>query len=291
MTAIIQKKPPKEYQKDIKVTSTDDVVKLDEVKEIRDAMQENMLLIGLDRGNNIRTITLIGVGTNSFIQINSKDILRTTLMSGSDKVILVHNHPSNTLKASPEDIHITNITNKFLNVFNVQLLDHIIVTENEHLSMVKEKLVNRDYCDENIDVIDKTLIIEENLRLKNENEKLKNKEEKFMNKYESVIILKPDLTEEELNKSINDYKERMESYSNKPVTVENLGKKKLAYEVRGNQEGNYAVFKFDGKAEDISDLERNYRIDDNVIKFMTIRNDCEAEEEPETMEDEDDMEM
>ena len=46
-----------------------------------------------------------------------------------------------------------------------------------------------------------------------------------------------------------------------------------------------------GKNEDIADIERNYRIDDNVMKFITVKMDMEAEENPETMEDEDDMEM
>ena len=284
----IQKKPPKDYKKDIQVKSTTDVVELEEIKEIRNAMQENMILIGLDRGNNIRTLNLMGIGTNKNIMVDSKDILRTALMSGSDRIILVHNHPSNTLKASPEDLHFTNITNKFLGVFNIQLLDHIIVTENEHLSMVNESLVNKEYKDNDMDIIDKTLIIEENIKLKNE---IKNMEEMYMNKYESVIIIKPTLTEEETKDTINKYKENFEKFSNQPVKVEDLGKKKLAYEIQGNKEGSYAVFTFYGKPEDISETERQYRIDDNVMKFMTVKMDMEAEEDPEVMEDEDDMEM
>ena len=284
----IQKKPPKDYKKDIQVKSTTDVVRLEEVKEIRNAMQENMILIGLDRGNNIRTLNLMGIGTNKNIMVESKDILRTALMSGSDRIILVHNHPSNTLKASPEDLHFTNITNKFLGVFNIQLLDHIIVTENEHLSMVNERLVNKEYKDSDMDIIDKTLIIEENIKLKNE---IKNMEEMYMNKYESVIIIKPTLTEKETKDTINKYKENFEKFSNQPVKVEDLGKKKLAYEIQGNKEGSYAVFTFYGKPEDISETERQYRIDDNVMKFMTVKMDMEAEEDPEVMEDEDDMEM
>ena len=284
----IQKKPPKDYKKDIKVKSTTDVVELEEVKEIRNAMQENMILIGLDRGNNIRTLNLMGIGTNKNIMVDSKDILRTALMSGSDRIILVHNHPSNTLKASSEDLHFTNITSKFLQVFNLELLDHIIVTENEHLSMVNERLVNKEYKDNDMDIIDKTLIIEENIKLKNE---IKNMEEKYMNKYESIIIIKPTLTEEETKDTINKYKENFEKFSNQPVKVEDLGKKKLAYEIQGNKEGSYAVFTFYGKPEDISETERQYRIDDNVMKFMTVKMDMEAEEDPEVMEDEDDMEM
>ncbi len=284
----IQKKPPKDYKKDIKIKSTNDVVQLEEVKEIRNAMQENMILIGLDRTNNIRTLKLMGLGTNKNIEIDSKDILRTALMSGSDKIILVHNHPSNSLKASSEDLHFTNITSKFLQVFNLELLDHIIVTENEHLSMVSERLVNKEYKDNDMDIIDKTLVIEENIKLKNE---IKNMEEKYMNKYESVIIIKPTLKDKEIKDTINKYKENFEKFSNQPVKVEDMGKKKLAYEIQGNKEGHYAIYTFYGKNEDISDIERNYRIDDNVMKFITVKMDMEAEEDLEAMEDEDDMEI
>ena len=90
---------------------------------------------------------------------------------------------------------------------------------------------------------------------------------------------------------MNKYKENFEKFSNQPVKVEDLGKKKLAYEIQGNKEGSYAVFTFYGKPEDISETERQYRIDDNVMKFMTVKMDMEAEENPEAMEDEDDMEM
>ena len=60
-----------------------------------------------------------------------------------------------------------------------------------------------------------------------------------MNKYESVLIMKPNLTEKEKQDELDNYKKMFESFSNKEVTVEDLGKKRLAYEVRGKKEGNY----------------------------------------------------
>ena len=155
--------------------------------------------------------------------------------------------------------------------------------------MGKEDEINRDYANNDIKFIEKTLLIEENMRLKNENEKLKIMEEKFMNKYESIIIIKPTLTDDEIKDTINKYKENFEKLSNKPVNVEDMGKKKLAYEIQGNTEGHYAIYNFYAKSEDISEIDRNYRIDDNVIKFMNIKQDMEAEETSELMED--DMEL
>lgn len=168
----IQKKPQKEYCKDTQILKNSDVFHLPEVQEIKDAIQEHLLFIGLDRGNNIRTINLIGIGNSSGVKIDSKDILRTALITASERVILVHNHPSNTLKASKEDIHLSNITNKFLNVFNIQLLDHIIITENQYMSMGKECEINREYKDGNIEFVENTILIEENTRLKEKIKKL-----------------------------------------------------------------------------------------------------------------------
>ena len=53
--------------------------------------------------------------------------------------------------------------------------------------------------------------------------------------------------------------------------VEDKKKKKLAYEVKKNKEGYYVVINFDANPNLISELERNYRIMDEVIKFITIK--------------------
>lgn len=57
----------------------------------------------------------------------------------------------------------------------------------------------------------------------------------------------------------------------KVKSFENLGKKRLAYEIRKNKEGFYMIFNFESEASFISELERQYRIDDNVIKFIVVR--------------------
>ena len=50
-----------------------------------------------------------------------------------------------------------------------------------------------------------------------------------------------------------------------------MGKKTLAYEVKGNTEGIYVTFYFEADPSLITELERNYRITDDVIKFIVIR--------------------
>ena len=57
----------------------------------------------------------------------------------------------------------------------------------------------------------------------------------------------------------------------KVESVDELGKKRLAYEIMKNKEGFYVVFNFEAKPELIAELERNYRIEDSVMKFITVR--------------------
>ena len=103
----------------------------------------------------------------------------------------------------------------------------------------------------------------------------------------------PDSESVELNEK---YKEMFEKISNKPVTVENMGKKNLAYEINGNKQGNYAIFYYNTSENNISDIQQHLRNDENVMKHITVRhnleneNENQAENDSEAMED-DDMEM
>lgn len=175
-------KTEKNIDEEIKVLSTKDIVNLKQVQAIRNAIKEHLLFIGLDRGNNIRDISILGIDSSCKVSIDSKDIIRTALFSCSDRVILVHNHPSNNTEPSPADVHISNVVNQILEVFNIQLLDHIIVTEKEYISMDQIKKITRDYNDNSIDKMSKGLLLEENQKLKKKVEELKEKlEEKDYN--------------------------------------------------------------------------------------------------------------
>ena len=151
-----------------KVNKPEDVFNLEEVQEIKDAIQEHFLFLGLDRVNNIRNISLLGIGTSSHIEIDVKYIVRTALVTASDRVILVHNHPSNSLEPSLQDKEISNVSNQLLKAFNIRLLDHIIVSENSYVSMESLKLINDKYESERTKMLDKITVIEENIKFKDE---------------------------------------------------------------------------------------------------------------------------
>ena len=91
-----------------------------------------------------------------------------------------------------------------------------------------------------------------------------------MNKYESVIIINPNLEEESVKNLIKKFSDLINT-DGTVASVEEMGKRKLAYEIKKQQEGFYIVFKFEAKPELISELERNYRITDEVMKFIVIK--------------------
>ena len=92
----------------------------------------------------------------------------------------------------------------------------------------------------------------------------------MMNKYESVIIVNPNLEEESVKNLIKKFSDLINTDGN-VTSVEEMGKRKLAYEIKKQKEGFYIVFKFEAKPELISELERNYRITDEVMKFIVIK--------------------
>ena len=91
-----------------------------------------------------------------------------------------------------------------------------------------------------------------------------------MNKYETVMIINNEITEEQRNSIITKVKKYI--LENGIITEEqDLGEKRLAYEVNNHKKGYYYSIKFNAKATSISELERIYRITDEVLKFIVIR--------------------
>jgi ribosomal protein S6 len=91
-----------------------------------------------------------------------------------------------------------------------------------------------------------------------------------MNKYESVIIVNPNVDEEGIKALEMKFTDIINN-DGKLEKIDNLGKRKLAYEVKKNNEGIYLVLTFEANADLIEELQRNYRITDEVIKFIVIR--------------------
>lgn len=102
-----------------------------------------------------------------------------------------------------------------------------------------------------------------------------------MYKYEEVIIIKPTNDEEKINEVVDKFKNIMQEFSDKEIEINKIGLRRLAYEVRKNQEGYFVQYFFWGNPQNIQDLERNLRITDDVLKFMTVRDEEEIPDDSE----------
>ena len=91
-----------------------------------------------------------------------------------------------------------------------------------------------------------------------------------MNKYESVIIIKPGIDEEGL-KALEDKFAGLINENGKVEEVKDMGLRKLAYEIKKHKEAHYVLINFEANPEFITELERIYRITDEVIKFIVVR--------------------
>ncbi len=93
-----------------------------------------------------------------------------------------------------------------------------------------------------------------------------------MNKYETVMILDCNISEEDRKNAIEKIKNYIEKNGEIRKT-EDIGKRKLAYEVKKNKEGYYYIIEFTTNPENIAELERIYRITDEILKFIVVRQD------------------
>jgi small subunit ribosomal protein S6 len=91
-----------------------------------------------------------------------------------------------------------------------------------------------------------------------------------MQLYESIFIVRPSLSDEDTSKLIDKLKGVIEK-SATVLKFEKWGKKKLAYEVKRERKGTFVYLNFQSKGDLISELEQSYRLEDSVIKFLTVR--------------------
>ena len=91
-----------------------------------------------------------------------------------------------------------------------------------------------------------------------------------MNKYESIIIINPNVDEAGL-KALEEKFTGLINENGKVEEVKNMGKKKLAYEVKKFNEATYLLFNFEAKPASIAEVERVYRITDDIIKYIVVR--------------------
>lgn len=89
--------------------------------------------------------------------------------------------------------------------------------------------------------------------------------------YETVFILRQDLTTQQVEELTKGFKEIITSNKGKILKEENWGLRNLAYKIKKNKKGHYVLLESESPAEAISEFERKMGINENVLRFMTIK--------------------
>jgi small subunit ribosomal protein S6 len=92
-----------------------------------------------------------------------------------------------------------------------------------------------------------------------------------MREYETVVVVKPDVGDEQLNKLAQRVKQIVDGDGGKFLNLASWGKKKLAYEIGNYPKGVFLHATYLGKSATPAELERNLRISDDVIRFLTVQ--------------------
>ena len=91
------------------------------------------------------------------------------------------------------------------------------------------------------------------------------------NHYESVIILNATLEDTQIDSFLDRIQEQITSNGGQILNVDKWGRKRLAYPIQKSKSGHYVVQQFEAPRELISKLERNFRLDETVIRYLTIK--------------------
>jgi DNA repair protein RadC len=104
-------------------------------------LQEQSMALFFNNASQLISYRLISTGNSRGTVIDVQLVVCLALHTMASKVILVHNHPSGKLEASKQDIKITQQVKAALQLIDVFLLDHLIITENCYMSIRGYKLV------------------------------------------------------------------------------------------------------------------------------------------------------
>ena len=92
-----------------------------------------------------------------------------------------------------------------------------------------------------------------------------------MNFYEHTIIARQDISPAQLKQVEDKYKKIIENNEGNLLKTEKWGLMNLTYLIKKNKKGNYIHFKIEGNGKTISELEKNEKIDKNLLRFLTIK--------------------
>ncbi|MBC8521282.1 MAG: JAB domain-containing protein [Methanomicrobia archaeon] len=108
-------------------------------KIIKQNDREHFIVLCLDGSNHVVCVNTVHVGTVSSVNINLREVLKPVILSNSCSIIVVHNHPSGDPAPSDNDHRITEKIQEACKLFDIPLLDHVILGDDNKFYSFKDE--------------------------------------------------------------------------------------------------------------------------------------------------------
>ena len=106
-----------------------------------DLNHEEFYAVYVNRNNKVIAVRQISKGGLSGTVADGKVIFQKALEEKATGIVLAHNHPSGSVDPSPADMHLTKSLVKFGTMIDLQILDHLIITDNNYFSFADEGIL------------------------------------------------------------------------------------------------------------------------------------------------------
>ena len=106
-----------------------------------DQLKEHFWVLGLNSRNIVIYIELVSLGTLNASLVHPREVFRFAIQKSVCSIILSHNHPGGEARPSEDDLKLTKRLTDAGEILGIEVLDHIIITENDFFSMKESELI------------------------------------------------------------------------------------------------------------------------------------------------------
>ena len=96
---------------------------------------EHVAMLSLDNANRVINYFTVSMGEIDSVKVSLAQMFKSALLSNAAKIIIAHNHPSGVLEINSKDIEMTKKIGFFANSFSIELIDSLVVTADDYLSI------------------------------------------------------------------------------------------------------------------------------------------------------------
>ena len=106
-----------------------------------DRDKEHLFVIGLTRAQHVKYVDHVSMGTMHGLITEPREIFRNAIYLGASCIVLCHNHPSNSVLPSQQDIDMTKCTVQAGKLLRIEVVDHLIVGDDGYYSFADERIL------------------------------------------------------------------------------------------------------------------------------------------------------